>query len=113
VLTKYGKTFISLAPPQGAVSGFFQFSRFPSIISMSETNTQTKTFTLNYAQDFGSIGYSVKVEANSLSDAISIYEDDPDRYDPDWLKDKMAQAEDIGIESDGVVFLSSDEGDED
>ncbi len=79
---------------------------------MSET-TQTKKFTLSYAQDFGSIGYSVEVEASSLSDAISIYEDDPDRYDPDWLKDRVAQAVDIGIEPDGVAFLSSRDGDED
>ena len=112
MLTKSGqKTFISLAP-LGAASGFFQFSRFPSIIGMSET-TQTKTFTLSYAQDFGSIGYSVEVEASSLSDAISIYENDPDRYDPDWLKDRVAKALDIGIEPDGVAFLSSEEGDED
>ena len=80
---------------------------------MSDTNTQTRTYTLNYAQDFGSIGYSVEVEASSLSDAISIYENDPDQYDPEWLKSKVANAEDIGIEPDGVAFLSSGEGDED
>jgi len=72
--------------------------------------TPMKKFKLNFTQDFGSISYSVCVEAETVEEAVSKYHDNMEQYDPAWVLNAIDTASSVGIADDGLpVFDEEDE----
>ena len=76
--------------------------------------TPMKKFTLNFTQDFGSISYSVCVEAESVEKAVSKYHDNMEQYDPAWVMNAIDTASSVGIDADGLPVFDcvDDDGEE-
>jgi hypothetical protein len=81
---------------------------------MVEETKKTRTYNLGFVQDFGSIGFTVEVEASSLEEAIELASDPENQ--PEWLNEAVSKAADLNIEADGCYFLDDeteyDEGEE-
>jgi len=77
--------------------------------------TPMKKFKLNFTQDFGSISYSVLVEAESVDEAVSKYHDNMEQYEPAWVTKAVETASSVGIDADGLPVFDSedDDGEED
>jgi methenyltetrahydromethanopterin cyclohydrolase len=75
------------------------------------TETQKKTFNLEFTQDFGSISYSVRVEAETVEEAVSKYHDNMELYDPTWVKKAVETASSVGIDADGLPVYEGEEDD--
>lgn len=73
---------------------------------MEETTKQTKTYDLEFVQDFGSVTFNVEVEASSLQEAIELASDPENQ--PEWLLEVVSKASDLGIDADGCYFIGDD-----
>ena len=69
---------------------------------MEETPKQTRTYTLSFIQDFGSLAFDVEVEATSLQEAIELGREPENQ--PAWLLEAVSKASDLDIEADGCYF---------